>query len=75
MKSTSKTKSNELLNLMSCILLLQTQLKYDDDTIICYVPSAAAFTDQSASTDILYETSKDFKMVPCPFFQYNTQIV
>jgi len=47
---------------------------YDADIIINYVPSAIAFRDQSASTGILYETGKDFKMVPCPFFQYNTQI-
>jgi hypothetical protein len=46
----------------------------DADIIISYVHSAIAFTDQSASTDILYETDKDFKMVPCPFFQSNTQI-
>jgi hypothetical protein len=44
----------------------------DADIIICYVLSAIAFTGQSASTGILYEIGKDFKMVPCPFFQYNT---
>jgi len=48
---------------------------YETDIIISYVPFAIAFTDQSASTGILYEAGKDFKMVPCPFFQYNTQIL
>jgi len=48
---------------------------YDADIIICYVPSAIAFTDLSASTGILYKTGNDFKMVPCSFFQYNTQIL
>jgi hypothetical protein len=46
----------------------------DANIIICYVPSAIAFTEQSASTGTVYEIGKDFKMVPCPFFQYGTQI-
>jgi len=47
----------------------------DADIIICCVPSAIALTDQSASTDTLYETGEDFKMSPCQFFQHNTQIL
>jgi hypothetical protein len=48
---------------------------YDTDFTICYVSSAIAFTDQSASTGILYETGEDFKMSPCQFFQHYTQIL
>jgi hypothetical protein len=46
-----------------------------DADIICDIPSDIAYTDQSVSTGILYKTDKDFKMVPCPFLQYNTQIL
>lgn len=40
-----------------------------DADIICDIPSDIAYTG------ILYKTGKDFKMVSCPFLQYNIQIL